>query len=269
MKTLRPVGLRGCPDSHAMNRSNPRRRRCGRDDGGMPDLPTKNERERGFQPSQLLPRRKFAHAEETDSFQVCGSSATNPIMLTHSHRFLQRPVQSSPSREIERLPAMNYSLLKDNQLRKKFRELGIPEWGTRPLLIRRHTEWMNLWNANSDSRNPKVKRDLLKELDTWEKTQGGRAAAPSSLENNSIMRKDFNADEWSASHSTDFKRLVANARKRSNVQAQSTTPDTSRDPESEKPVQDPSVRTEEASLSIRASAEAKSNIDMQSLDPSR
>jgi hypothetical protein len=29
----------------------------------------------------------------------------------------------------------------------------------------RHTEWVNPWNANCDSRNPRTKRELSSELD--------------------------------------------------------------------------------------------------------
>lgn len=130
-----------------------------------------------------------------------------------------------PEKPPERIPAINYSLLKDNQLRKKLKELGIPEWGPRPLLQRRHTEWMNLWNSNCDSRIPKNKRALLQELDVWERTQGGNAAGPSPFNaNNTVMRKDFDAAGWSASHDTDFKRLIANARKKSDTQVRSTIP---------------------------------------------
>ncbi|KAJ5166031.1 hypothetical protein N7492_006327 [Penicillium capsulatum] len=212
-------------------------------------------------------QRKMKEDAVFNHLNSCPAEDTPSPRKQTAFNFLQRPAQGSPPREMERLPAMNYSLLKDHQLRKKFRDLGIPEWGTRPLLIRRHTEWMNLWNANCDSRNPKVKRDLLKELDTWEKTQGGLAMAPSSFENNSVMRKDFNADEWSASHNTDFKRLIANARKRSDVQIRSTIPDASTDTAG--PVEDPSVRTEKVSLSVRASADANADVKNQSFDPSR
>jgi E3 ubiquitin-protein ligase RAD18 len=73
---------------------------------------------------------------------------------------------------------------------------------------------MNLWNANCDSKIPKSKRDLLQELDIWERTQGGHAAGPSPFaSSNNVMRKDFDAKEYSSSHDDDFKRLIANARK--------------------------------------------------------
>ncbi|KAJ6184031.1 hypothetical protein N7519_005332 [Penicillium mononematosum] len=130
-----------------------------------------------------------------------------------------------PSKQPERLPAINYSILKDNALRKKLRDLGIPDWGQKQLLQRRHTEWMNLWNANCDSKHPKSKRVLLQELDIWERTQGGHATAPSPFTtSNNVMRKDFDASEWSNNHDDDFKRLIANARKKSEAKARQTIP---------------------------------------------
>jgi E3 ubiquitin-protein ligase RAD18 len=118
----------------------------------------------------------------------------------------------------ERIPAINYSILKENALRKKLADIGIPGWGPKQLLHRRHTEWMNLWNANCDSKIPKSKRELLQELDIWEKTQGGLATGPSPFVSSSnVMRKDFDAKEWSSSHEDDFKRLIANARKKAGV----------------------------------------------------
>jgi E3 ubiquitin-protein ligase RAD18 len=105
--------------------------------------------------------------------------------------------------------------LKDNVLRKKLRELGIPDWGTKPLLQKRHTEWMNLWNANCDSKIPKPKRDLLRELDVWERAQGGRAPVPAGSNiSNTVMRKDFDGAAWSASHEDNFKKLIENAKKK-------------------------------------------------------
>jgi E3 ubiquitin-protein ligase RAD18 len=124
--------------------------------------------------------------------------------------------------------------LKDGQLKKKFRELGIPDWGPRSLLQRRHTEWMNLWNANCDSLNPKPKRELLNELKIWEKTQGG-AQTPFASNADDISRKDFDREKWSSSHDDDFKRLIANARKKSDDQVRSTIPGASQSPKENAP----------------------------------
>lgn len=132
----------------------------------------------------------------------------------------------------ERLPVINYSLLKDTVLRKKLRDLGIPNWGPRPLLQRRHTEWMNLWNSNCDSKAPKPKRDLLRELDVWERTQGGHSMA-SIDPTSSVMRKDFDAGEWKTSYDNDFKALIANARKKSDAAVRSTIPNAAEAPAKE------------------------------------
>ncbi|KAL4939300.1 Postreplication repair E3 ubiquitin-protein ligase rad18 [Aspergillus oleicola] len=152
----------------------------------------------------------------------------------------QRPI--STEKPPERLPAINYSLLKDTALRKKLKDLGIPNWGPRPLLQKRHTEWMNLWNANCDSITPKPKRDLLRELEIWERTQGGNSITLTDS-TSSVMRKDFDKPAWSANYDSDFKQLIANARKKSDAVVRSTIPNvsqsTSTESESAQPVEQP------------------------------
>ena len=117
---------------------------------------------------------------------------------------------------MDRLPQLNYSLLKDNALRKKLAELGIPNGGPRPLLVRRHTEWINLVNANCDSAKPRTKRELLHELDIWDKTQGRQLLQTSNggSSTSSIMNKDFDGAAWAANHGDDFQTLIARARKK-------------------------------------------------------
>jgi hypothetical protein len=70
---------------------------------------------------------------------------------------------------------------------------------------KRHTHWVNLWNANCDSDNPLLQRDLLKHLEVWEKSQ-------SSNQSSAVMRKDFDGDRWSKGHNDQFKELIAKAR---------------------------------------------------------
>ena len=127
---------------------------------------------------------------------------------------------------VVRLPQLNYSLLKENALRKKLQELGIPAWGPKPLLERRHREWIDLFNSNGDSTRPKSLRDLLKELDTWERSQGGNAPGTNGLVNNmqhaQVMRKDFDTQEWSGKHQDQFQDLIAQARAKN--KAKQSTP---------------------------------------------
>jgi E3 ubiquitin-protein ligase RAD18 len=120
-----------------------------------------------------------------------------------------------PSKKPDRLPQLNYSLFKDTTLRKKLQELGISAQGSRPLLERRHTEWVTLWNANCDASRPRKKVDLLHELDVWERTQGARVSSSHSgiSSASQILHKDFDGASWAAKHDLSFQNLIASARK--------------------------------------------------------
>ena len=113
-------------------------------------------------------------------------------------------------------------------MRTKLKELNIPNWGSKQLMIKRHTEWVNLWNANCDSKRPRSEKELLKDLDVWERTQGGRAPSAGGLATN-IMRKDFDGSAWVNKNKDDFSRLIAEAKRRKSNPAM--------DPERPKPME--------------------------------
>ncbi|KAI4154036.1 MAG: hypothetical protein L6R39_001447 [Caloplaca ligustica] len=119
----------------------------------------------------------------------------------------------------ERLPQLNYSLMKDNALRKKLADLGIPSTGPRALLMRRHAEWVNIVNANADSSRPKTKREMLRELDVWDRSTGRSIANSGTDLNNagSIMSRDFDGTAWNLNHKSEFDDLVSKARHMSNT----------------------------------------------------
>lgn len=124
-----------------------------------------------------------------------------------------RPTSAQGSKPQDRLSELNYSLLTDTKLTKKLKELGIPDWGSKQLMVKRHTAWVNLWNANCDSSHPRSKRDLLKDLDAWERTQGGKASTTNGTAS-SVMRKDFDGASWANKNKDDFSRLIAEAQRR-------------------------------------------------------
>jgi E3 ubiquitin-protein ligase RAD18 len=103
-------------------------------------------------------------------------------------------------------------MLKEGALRKKLQEIGIPHWGSKDLMRRRHVEWLNIYNSNCDADDSarKSKRQLLKELEEWEQTQGGRADTKESK----IMKKDFDGEGYAKSHKSDFDDLIAQARQK-------------------------------------------------------
>ena len=131
---------------------------------------------------------------------------------------------------MERLPQLNYSLLKDTALRKKLSELGIPNGGPKDLLIRRHTEWVNLVNANCDSSKPKTKRELIQELESWDRTQSRQVLnnCNGAGSASSVMSKNFDGAAWAISHGNNYQSLIAQARHkvRPKVESTGTTSDT-------------------------------------------
>lgn len=119
------------------------------------------------------------------------------------------------AKPMDRLPQISYGLMKDQALRKKLAELGILNTGPRLLLTKRHTEWVNIVNSNCDSSRPRSKRELLSELDTWERSQGRNILnGLGGVETNSVMRKDFDGAAWAVSHGNEFQQLIARARER-------------------------------------------------------
>ena len=117
-------------------------------------------------------------------------------------------------KSMERLPQLNYSLMNDNGLRKKLGGLGIPNGGPRILMEKRHMEWVNLVNANCDSNKPRSKRELLKDLEVWDRSQGRQISngISGSSDSNTVMRKDFDGVAWASNHNNDFQRLISQAR---------------------------------------------------------
>ncbi|KAH8688082.1 hypothetical protein BGZ61DRAFT_391133 [Ilyonectria robusta] len=149
-------------------------------------------------PGPTPPKPRRAAAESSSSASVGFSQ-------------LQRQQTKPP----DRLPALSYSMFKEQALRKKMAEIGISNQGSRALLERRHKEWVTLWNANCDAARPKKRGELLQDLDIWERTQGGRAPVTGRAAQSAavIKDKDFDGAAWATKHDSSFKDLIASARK--------------------------------------------------------
>ncbi|KAK4180870.1 putative postreplication repair E3 ubiquitin-protein ligase rad-18 [Triangularia setosa] len=139
---------------------------------------------------------------------------TNRSIATTLQSPSQRP-PAAPAKAPERLPTLQYSMVKDQALRKIMRELGLSIAGNRPMLEARHREWLTLWNANCDSAHPKTRGALLQDLQAWERTIGTMAPTSSKAASTGaqIKDKDFDGGAWAAKHDSSFKDLIANARR--------------------------------------------------------
>ncbi|KAF8463515.1 hypothetical protein BDZ91DRAFT_731782 [Kalaharituber pfeilii] len=141
-------------------------------------------------------------------------TSNNPVPIFPS---AARSIQPIP----DRLPKLNYTLLTEKKLREKLVELGIPSNGPKYILQARHTEWVNLFNANRDSRSPKSKKELLNELAVWERTvlkggQGG-AGTGAGVQVKPTKMPGWSDEKWAKENKESFDELIKRARKKRKV----------------------------------------------------
>ncbi|KAM0516111.1 hypothetical protein ACHAPE_005734 [Trichoderma viride] len=155
----------------------------------------------------------FGHLESCPGPSAPTNNPSNNADSENTFAFGQS--QRKQQKTLERLPPLNYSMLKEQALRKKMLELGLNNQGPRPLLEKRHKEWLTLWNANCDAATPKKRSELLHDLDVWERTQGGRAPTTGRVIQTAaaIKDKDFDGAAWAVKHDSSFRDLIASARR--------------------------------------------------------
>lgn len=108
----------------------------------------------------------------------------------------------------QRLPKVNYKFVKEPYLRQKLREFGLRTDGNRAQLEKRYTEWVTMHNANLDSSYPKAKRELIRDLERWEKEELKSILAETK---NPFKQSDFSGEKWAAQNRPLFEDLIAKA----------------------------------------------------------
>lgn len=132
--------------------------------------------------------------------------SSGPRFIYLTDLLSSKHTSSTPPTPPQPLPKINYSFLKDNALRNKLAELGIPSHGARKLLQERHSEWMTIWNANVDANQPRRKNELLADLASWERAH----LRPS----NQPAKAQWSDDQWKSKHEDQFDTLIADVKAR-------------------------------------------------------
>lgn len=117
------------------------------------------------------PRSEHVDLTNLTECPVCGKQFSSAQIESHAALcdpdFISEPAK--PRKRLKPLAKPIYHLLKDAQIRSKLAELRLPIQGTRELLIKRHSEFVLLHNAETDSSNPKSQSTLRNELQRLEK----------------------------------------------------------------------------------------------------
>ncbi|KZT67796.1 hypothetical protein DAEQUDRAFT_672676, partial [Daedalea quercina L-15889] len=126
----------------------------------------------------------------------------------------------------EYLPTVSYHTLKDKRVQELLHEHGLPTTGDRPAWIRRHRQWVTLYNANLD-RAPADRHtpdQLRRALQKWEATEGTATGGASG--NGGAGKKKAgevrDVVAYQTAHRAEFAKLVEAARPKRSPEATGT-----------------------------------------------
>ncbi|XP_010588326.2 E3 ubiquitin-protein ligase RAD18 [Loxodonta africana] len=154
---------------------------------------------------------------------VCGVSISENHINKHLDSCLSREEKKESLRSsvCKRKPLAKtvYNLLSDRDLKKKLKQHGLSTQGNKQQLIKRHQEFVHMYNAQCDALHPKSAAEIAKEIENMEKTRM-RLEASKLNENIMVFTKDQTEKEIDEIHSTyrkkhqnEFQLLVDQARK--------------------------------------------------------
>ncbi|KAM3846470.1 E3 ubiquitin-protein ligase RAD18 isoform 3-T3 [Vipera latastei] len=146
---------------------------------------------------------------------VCGVPVQELHINSHLDSCLTRDEKKdslrSSGQKRKSLPKLVYSLLSDRDLKKRLKEHGLSTQGTKQQLIKRHQEFVHMYNSECDSLNPKSVAEIVKELENIEKTQA-QLDASKPKEDSMIFTKHQTENEIDEIH-TDYRLLYINMKK--------------------------------------------------------
>lgn len=111
-----------------------------------------------------------------------------------------------------------YNLLSMQELKRRLKECHLSVQGSRDQMIKRHRDFVQIYNAQCDSLNPKSAEEIAKELEANEKLrnqlQGKAKPVLVFTKNQSEKEIDEMHSNYRKQHSSDFSRLIAQVRGR-------------------------------------------------------
>ncbi|XP_073900406.1 E3 ubiquitin-protein ligase RAD18 isoform X3 [Castor canadensis] len=154
---------------------------------------------------------------------VCGVSIPENHINKHLDSCLSREEKKESLRSSvhkrKPLPKTVYNLLSDRDLKKKLKQHGLSIHGNKQQLIKRHQEFVHMYNAQCDALHPKSAAEIVQEVENMEKTRI-RLEASKLNENVMVFTKDQTENEideihskYRKKHQNEFQLLVNQAKK--------------------------------------------------------
>ncbi|NXH38180.1 RAD18 ligase, partial [Dicaeum eximium] len=178
----------------------------------------------GCAESQEKPSTSVGKGDKKVECPVCEVAILEQYINKHLDSCLTRGEKKDSLRSSDHkrklMSKVVYNLLSDRDLRKKLKEHGLSTSGTRQQLIKRHQEFVHMYNAQCDSLNPKSVAEVVKELEKNEKIRVQLECSKPS-ENSLTFTKDQTEEEideihteYRNRHRSEFKFLVDQVNKR-------------------------------------------------------
>lgn len=154
---------------------------------------------------------------------VCSVSVSKQFINQHLDTCLTKgekkeSLRSSLGKARRPMGKLVYNLLSVQELKRRLKECHLSVQGSRDQLIRRHQDYVHLYNAQCDALNPKSAEDIAKEVELNEKIrnqlQGKAKPVMVFSKNQSEKEIEEMHSNYRKQHSSDFSRLVAQVRGR-------------------------------------------------------
>ncbi|XP_004392777.1 PREDICTED: E3 ubiquitin-protein ligase RAD18 isoform X2 [Odobenus rosmarus divergens] len=135
---------------------------------------------------------------------VCGVNIPENHINKHLDSCLTREEKKESLRSSvhkrKPLPKTVYNLLSDRDLKKKLKQHGLSIQGNKQQLIKRHQEFVHMYNAQCDALHPKSAAEIVQEIENMEKTRM-RLEASKLNEGVMVFTKDQTEKEIDEIHS--------------------------------------------------------------------
>ncbi|CAG5074028.1 Similar to RAD18: E3 ubiquitin-protein ligase RAD18 (Homo sapiens) [Cotesia congregata] len=91
--------------------------------------------------------------------------------LENNANSLEVKNEDNSAKKRPQLPKLVLNLMKDSELKKKLKEVGLPIKGVRKVLEARYQRYCTIYNAECDKKNPRSAAELLKQCNNLEKLE--------------------------------------------------------------------------------------------------
>ncbi|KAM4740233.1 E3 ubiquitin-protein ligase RAD18 isoform 2-T2 [Anableps anableps] len=152
---------------------------------------------------------------------VCSESVAQHFINKHLDTCLssgEKKESLRSSQGARPMAKLVYNLLSVQELKKRLKECHLSMQGSRDQLIKRHQEFIHLYNSQCDSLNPKSVKEIAREVEANEKMRNQMQEKTTRVMVFSKSQSEKEIEEMHSNyrkqHSSDFSRLIAQVRGR-------------------------------------------------------